>query len=381
MLFAPWDVDGPDEVVREYVRACMEPVWSGLIRSCVRTGVNEGCAPHELVWQRTETTITTVDTETGDETDNTVAGWTLSKVKDIDPASLRSIWVNGLEEFDGYALTYPNTDLPRDKCFHFATGVRFGNYWGEGRLVAAYDPWYQYRILTALYMRFMARRTTPAVHVEFPAGESSDGTSNAETARAIATGFQSDATSAWTQSQEGADAAKWAINLIESGTVSSVPSAFLAGRKDMERRMMIALLTPEKILNGDAGAFALAETHKDIWITGVEGTFAEIIEAVNKQIIPRIVRYTFGDVPIPRIVPAGMSDSSRQYLGGLFTELVKSGKVTVDADAIAERVGVPTIVGESAQTEGEELKDDLRAVAHRLAEDLQVARLSMAARL
>jgi hypothetical protein len=376
LRFSPWDVDGPDPLHVEFVRAALEPVWGPIVRSCGRTGVNEGCAMHETVWAHTDTHV--VADSDGVSIDQSVPGWTLAKVKDINPESAMSILVDGMENFQGYGLTYPNITLAADRCFHFATNMRFGNCWGEGRLGAAYDPWYQHRILTALFMRYMARRTTPAVHVQYPAGES-DGTANSDTAKAIAMGFQSDATSAWTQAPDSPDAPKWAIDLIESTQTGNVINGFLAGLKAIEMRMMLAMLTPEKVLNGDGGSNALSESHKDVWIMGVQGTLQEIIDAVNDQLVPRLIRYTFGDVAVPRVVSAGFSDESKAYLGSLFTELVKVGGVDVDGDSIAERLGVPTRSGESAQTKGDATLAEARVTAVRLADELQAARLSLTA--
>ena len=42
------------------------------------------------------------------------------------------------------------------------------------------------------------------------------------------------------------------------------------GRTLFDKRMMAALLTPEKVLNGDAGSYALSETHGLANIVGYE---------------------------------------------------------------------------------------------------------------
>jgi hypothetical protein len=377
ILSQRWDVDGPDPEVVEFVRAALEPVWVALVRSCSDTGVNEGCAAHELVWQRREITLMLHD-DAGNETEKVVTGWVTAKVKDIDPSSIQSILVDGLEEFAGYRLTYPNITLEAEKCFHYTEGMRFGNYWGEGRLVAAYDPWYAHAILQSLYLRFADRKSVPAVHVSYPAGEDSEGNKNSDTARLIAQGFQSDGTAFWTPVSDGIDAAKWAIELIGNGTQNvGTASIFTSGMAMLQTRMMLALLTPEKVLEGSGGSLALASAHKDVWMLGVSGTFEQIIEAVNDQIVPRIVRYTFGaDVPVPRVVPGGITDETESFLGGLFTEMVKVGGVNVDADSIAERLGVPTTQGESASSGVEAA---WRGESVRLADELHGARLTLAA--
>lgn len=372
-----WDIDGPDAEVNEFVRAALEPVWAQLMRSCADTGVNEGCAPHKVGYVRRDVTVKLKD-ETGVETEKVLTGWVIGVLRDIDPASLQAIIVDGNEDLAGLRLTYPNTTLPVEQCFLYSEAMRFGNYWGEGRLVSAYDPWYAHAILQSLYLRFADRKSVPAVHVSYPSGEDSEGKKNSDTARLIAQGFQSDGTAFWTPSPESVDAAKWAIELIGNGTQNAgTASIFTAGLELFQKRMMLAMLTPEKVLEGSGGSLALASAHKDVWMLGVSGTFEQIIEAVNDQLVPRIVRYTFGaDAPVPRIVAGGVSDENQAFLSGLFTELVKNGGVSVDADSIAERLGVPTTQGESAASG---VEASTRVEALRLSEDLHGARLALAA--
>lgn len=375
LRFAPTDVNGPDPLVNEFVRAALEPIWGSIIHSCVYTGVMEGCAPHERVWRRT-TARCVVKDDTGAEVEQDVDGWMLAKVKDIDPASLSSILVNGLEDFAGYKLTVPAITLPPERAWHFVSGGRFGNLWGESRLISAYDAWYAHRILQALWLRFMERRVVPPVHVEFPAGSDDDGNPNSDTAGAIARGFQSSDTAIWTPAGvEGQP--KWAVSLIEDAQRAQVASSFTDGLARLEKQMMLSLLTPEKILSGEAGAYALSKTHKDVWLLGLEGTLSDIIAAVNTGLVPDIVRYTFGaDAPVPKVEAAGLSDESKDFLGGLLVELVKTGQVSVDADAISERLNVPVLAGESATDSQMSMRREVAA----LASDLQRERLLSAVR-
>lgn len=351
----PWDVEGPDHDVTEFVRAVIDPMWGHIVSSCV-AGMAYGCAPHELVWQRGAVSVP--DEESGEPRD--VEGWSLSKVKDIKPTSLRSILVDGLENFAGYELTMPNgAVLEAEKSFHYAHDIQYGNFWGQSRLKPAYDAWYARSLLQALYLRFMERRVVPAVHVEFPPGFAADGvTPNATVARTIAEGFQSDSTAIWTESApQGMET--WTVQLIEDAARAQTAQAFLDGMKMLDLKMMTALLTPEKVLIGESGAYALSETHKDVWLLGVEGTAEDIVETVNDQLVPRIVRYTFGDAPAPRLVQAGLSEESRGLLGELLKAMIASAGSRLDLDGICERLDVPVLEGEAATEDQDETAGEM----------------------
>lgn len=388
-----WDVEGPDDDVTEFVRAVIAPMWGHIIDSCTY-GIAYGCAPNELVWQRG---IVTIPAEEGPRD---VDGWTLAKVKDIKPSSLRDILVDGLENFAGYTLSMPNgTVLEAEKCLHYAHDVAYGNVWGQARLRAAYDPWYARQILQALYLRFMERRVVPAVQVQYPPGLAADGvTPNAQIAQTIAQGFQSDATAIWTEAAvDGMES--WSVSLIEDAARAQTAQAFLDGMRMLDLKMMTAMLTPEKVLIGEQGAYALSETHKDVWLLGVEGTLVEIAEAVNDQLVPRIVRYTFGEAASPRLITAGLSDESRALLASMLEKLVTQAGTQVDVDGICERLGIPVLDGETAsedEDESDEMPDepeteevdedapemsDLRRAATLLREEVERARLKLASRV
>lgn len=382
-----WDCEGPDPMQAEYAKTALSGVWSSLVRSCAH-GVAEGCAPNEIVWERRDLTV-----EGEGEEVVGVTGWVPTKIKDIDPSSLLSVEVDGLGNFAGYKLTEPPSgELDAEKAFHFANDLRYGNFWGTPRLSAAYDPWYGRGILQALYLRYMEKRVVEAVHVSYPEGTSGDPPeANADIAGRLAKGFQSTDTAMWTPESANPEDPGWKISLIGDGTQrSAVAAAFLSGMAMFDRRMLYALLTPEKVLNGDAGAYALSETHKDIFFMCVEGSVADIAETVNDQLIPRIMRYTFGDVPVPRLTTAGLTAEAKTLLGEVFKIAVQSGAASVDYDSLAERLGIPVNTGESASSgeettnpesaDGSEALSELRRNAALLNEAVQASRVELAAR-
>jgi len=347
LLTARWTVDGPDPIVNEYVTSAIRPIWRALVRSAARTGVSRGCAPHEVVWERRDTQVTS---ELGGE--QTVSGWVPSMVKDIEPATLKSILLDGFENFAGYEVGQPaGVILEGAKCFHFANELEFGNYWGTSRLVGAYEPWYRQQLLWDFAMRYMERRGTPTTKVMFPPGSAGDGTPNDQIAQEIASGLTTDDAAVWLPSVPDGTPG-WDVSLLEDSQRSQ---GYLDILNAHNAWILRALMIPDKVFAQDdtVGSYSLAETHADMYLLGEDGLLLDIIDSLNDQIVSSMVRYTFGpEAAIPRIETPGLSDSTRAYMGDLFKLLVQGGQASLDADAMAEALGLP-VAEESAQPDEE----------------------------
>lgn len=342
LLTARWSVQGPDPVVNEYVTAAIRPLWRTIVRSAARTSCARGCAPHEVVWERRETTVEVPNQDTGELTEQVISGWVPAKVKDIDPASLKAILVDGVEDFAGYEVGQPSgATLEATQCFHFANELQFGNFWGTSRLVGAYEPWYRQQLLWDFAMRYMERRGTPTTKVMFPPGNAADGTANDKVAEAIATGLVTDDAAVWLPSAPP-NTPGWDVGLMEDSQRSQ---GFLDMLNAHNAFILRAMMIPDKVFSqdGTVGSYSLAETHADMYLLGEDGLLLDIVDALNDQTIAAIVRYTFGpDAPIPTLETPGLSDDTRAYMGDLFKLLVQGGKVELDVNAMADALGLPT---------------------------------------
>lgn len=366
---------GPDPVVNAFVKAVIDPVWGSLLKSCARTGVSRGCAPHELVFEH-EDRISIVDAE--NDLDTLMAGWTIAKVKDIDPASLQAITVDGLENFAGYKLGAPSgVELDAEKCFHFTNELAFGNWWGTSRLVGAYDPWYRHVLLWDQSMRYMERRGTPATHVSFPPGEDQDGRPNSQVAAAIAGGITTDDVAFWTPSVKQGDPG-WDISYVKDDQRAQ---GFLEMLNAHAAWMLRSLLVPDEIVaSNEVGSQAKATVHADMFTDGEEGLLADICDAVNDQIIPRIVRYNFppGTTP-PRIVPAAMGDAEKLFASEVFKLAVTGGQAPLAMGKLADMVGIP-VLDEAAPVDPASPEANLAELTADIRDIVQLGRLQLAAR-
>lgn len=347
---AGWSVEGPDDVVSAYVAAALEPHYSRIMRNCAWTGYGRGCAPHEVVWERRDTTV-----ELPDGGERVVSGWVPAKVKDLAPDGLTSILVDGYEEFAGYRVNTPSViDVPAAKCFHYAHNMRYGNYWGEGKLRRAYEPWYRFQMLWDQSVRYMERMATPPVLVRFAPG-TTDGTTHAATAAAIGAALTtSDMYATVPDAEQGMP--RWDVEFKTDDKRSDMFIQMLNAHNAWKLR---ALLVPDTMFTQQAntGSLALSQTHFDVFLMAIEGLVAEVFAAINDQLVPRITAYTFGaDVPAPHLVTPGLTDDTKAALYDLFAEAVRTSQASVDWDAIGDRLDIPTLAEDSA-TAPEELPE------------------------
>lgn len=380
LLNASFSVEG-DPLIAGYVYEVTKPVWVNFVRSCA-VGVLKGCAPHELVYQR-------ADTEVIDEANDiaqVVSGWRPAKIKDLDPKNLKSILVDGYENFAGYDYLYPaGTILEPERCVHFAYDRRYGNWWGRGRLARVYDPWYRFQVVWDQWIRYLDRFATPPTIVYFPPGETA-GTKHSDAAMSLGENFTGDETHfalPLSQKDDSGEYYKsWDIDLLRD---NGRAQQFMQALDFHGRAIFRAALIPDTVFTQQAqtGSLALSQTHESVYLDGEDAILKEIIRTYNAQVIPRIVRYTFGEgQPIPVLTSAGLTDTSKALFIELFKAATASGFAPVAWDRIAERLDVPLDEDEAGGTEeGDEEAGELSAVVRReiamLAEKARNVRLAL----
>lgn len=377
LMAAEFSLEG-DPRIAAYVHACTDRIWADILRGCAN-GVLTGCQPFEVVWERATTHIN----DDANSIDEDMDGWRIANVKDIDPENISAILVDGLSEFQGYKAIVPNVDVEAERTFHFAADVRYGNWWGQGRLTRAYNAWYRNEIIADQMLRYLDKLATPPAKVFFIPGKT-EGASHREAADAIGAGFTGDETHFSLPLHEitKPDGTKgyekaWDVELLVDDQRGAM---YLAALEHYNKAILRALLVPDTYFSqqGSSGARAMSETHFDVMMLGEEGILRNIIAAYNAQIVPRLVRYTFGpDAPIPTLVTIGLTDSTRDFFAELFKSAVTTGGVAIEWDKIADRLGVPT--GQAADAAPAAGAAAAMAEIARLAETARNVRLTLAA--
>ena len=382
---APRKCEGPSPRTAALVEAIMAPHWDALFDSCVRTGLFRGYAPHEDVWERGDIEITyTPDTEQvepgavdaqgmpiipdkAEPITETVNVWKIARLKPIQPANIISVEMDRVEHLAGFTPVSPGTPVRVEDAavFWFQHQGRWAGagYFGEPDGAAVYDPWYRKRILADALQTWAKRFGKPIPHIGFAPGEQPDsavgedgravpgsGTSNATIAgQMVKDLLEQDDPGIWyptgsTMDSEG-NAGEWKIDFLEMhGDGAKV---YMDAIHYYDVQISYAMLTPEKTYSGEGttGTYAMSQTHKDVADTITVGDLKEILAAVNKQLVPTIVKLNLGpDEPSPSYTTPGLDDARQlrlwQVLETVLGRAIATGAVEMDWDEIDD-LGLP----------------------------------------
>jgi hypothetical protein len=385
ILEAPRKCEGPDPRTEAIVEAVLAPHWDAIFDSCTRTGLFRGFAPHELVWERGDIEITyTPDTEQiqpgavdaqgmeivpdkAEPITETVNVWKIARLKPIQPANIISVQMDRVEHLAGFTPVSPGDPIRVEDAavFWFQHQGRWAGagYFGEPDGAAVYDPWYRKRILADAMQTWAKRFGKPIPHIGFAPGEQPDnrvdsngqpipgtGTSNATVAAEMVNDLlEMDDPGIYYPTGATVDAdgnaGEWKIDFLElHGDGAKV---YLDAIHYYDTQISYAMLTPEKTYSGEGttGTYAMSQTHKDVADTITVGDLKEILAAVNKQLVPTIVKLNLGpDEPSPQYTTPGLDDARQlrlwQVLQTVLGRAIATGAVEMDWDEIDD-LGLP----------------------------------------
>lgn len=383
-----WYIECEDPDIKAFTTQVIGSVWRGLVKSSL-LALERGYAPHEIVWQE----LSDYRVKDSDLDVDTVmpSAFTFDRIKGVDPEYVTLI-LDG-DRLAGFEQTGISTPIEADKCFWFVNDERYGNLYGRARLVHSYDPWYWQAIMVAFNNRYRERFGQPATVCKAPAGETQTGVDNSG---------QPVMQNNLDLMQEAGEA------LLEQSTVT-IPSAkngeaeysieYLSDDKrgaefesifnKYDAWMLRGLFIPERALTQDTevGSNSMASTHADMYLLGEESILGDILDAINHQLLPPLLRYNFGaNVPECSVASGGFSDDRRAMLKEFFTTMIQSGQAQPAAEELARELGVPMAEGAASEDvvddlpmgepedgnptgdDGEPDKEELRSAAQTLSE-------------
>jgi len=432
-----WSVNGPNPRVNKYIQAVLEPIMPTIIRNCAHRGAARGCAPVELVWESapsvisymptsgrpaTSTAPSPVTVNMADEipgsaedqpaTDRgpgtptikpseiteTVTGYRIAKFKPLSLTQVYEILMDGNENFAGFRCVTPNVDLRVEEgsCFLFTHNPwpSLSPFYGQGDFRRVYDAWYRKQFLDDCYLNYLQRFATPTTIVTYPEGATADGTNNKDVADSIALQLTKGGAATCTLPAALSDEPQWSVDFKEPQNARKLYDDAL---NFYNQQMLRGMLIGDKMVTsvGAVGSYALSQTHFDVFILAVQGLLAEILNSINKQLVPLIVRYTFGpDEPSPMVESPGVSDHNREVLEQLLVPALRSGSMHIDVSSVADRLGLPIVsaterpmrsnvvvnqpTNPSQGTQPMNAEEQARAALVQLAEAAQALRLTLA---
>jgi hypothetical protein len=320
----PWRAESAEPGLARFVEAALRPLWRSLVRSALNA-VDFGFQVHEKVWQVADLAVEGPRGAGGRSLRIYRDAVTYRKLKDLDPASV-VILTDETGDFAGFRQLATDVVVPAEKAFVVTCEREWGNLYGSGRLDAAYEPWYWCRVMYASCNRYFERKGDPPIKGHAPAEVRLDAEGNEvnslDEANAVIQSLRAGGTAVFPDERDEHGNPRWDFNFLLDDKRADM---FLAYIQHLEVLKLRALLVPERVLTheGAAGSYALAEEHTDTFLRSEELLIQELLDHVNRYLVPQLVFYNFGpDVPPVRITTPGLSRANQELMKELVLRLL-----------------------------------------------------------
>lgn len=337
LLAAQWWVECEDKAIEAFIGAQLKRLWYPALRGML-LALDFGFSALEKVWVldgRGEGSVS--PTNNGGE-----VKVSLKKLKDLDPRTLE-ILADERGDFAGLKQTYPKeVTLPPEKCLIFTHQKEFGNLYGTSRLRPAYEPWYWQSLMYQFCNRYFERRGAPPIKATAPPGKTLvAGTEkdNLDLIYQAAAGLKDNAVVAMPSLRDGQGNRLWDLEFLEDDKRGEM---FLAYIEHLDQKILRALLVPDRLITQqEAGSYALARVHADIFLMQEEALLADILDHLNSYLLPQMVIYNFGaGAPRAYVRSEGLSADTKPLLKEVFLEMVRQGRAYPAAEELAKALGI-----------------------------------------
>ena len=304
-----WGIECNNTDIREFVHEALQPIWRRLIKSML-TAIDFGFASHEKVWTVKDLDVYTQTATGRKKTHFKGKAEVYYKIKAHYPSTIKIRTERTTDEFLGIIQTAimggQEIKLDADKCFLFALGDEFGNFFGQSRLKPAYKSWYWKEVLNQFMLRYFERRGSPASVIQHPIGGGLDlaGNEYDNSQVALRIGQNLTENSVVTlpfEPDRSGTTNMWKIDYLQAERHGE---QFVSAINYLGAQILRGLLTPERVMTQDlsTGSFSMATSHAEIFLLSQEGLITELEDAVNRDIIPPLVEFNFpskkeGNVP------------------------------------------------------------------------------------
>ena len=318
-----WRAESADPAVARFVEAALRPIWRSLVRSALNA-VEFGFQAHEKVWQVADLVVEEPSPQ-GTIVRTYHHAVTYRKVKDLDPASV-VILADGRGNFAGFKQLTTEVVVPAEKAFVVTLGKEWGNLYGTARLDAAYEPWYWCRVTYASCNRYFERKGDPPIKGHAPAevrlDEDGNEVNSLDEANAVIHSLRAGGTAVFPDERDEHGNPRWDFEFMLDDKRADM---FLDYIQHLEVMKLRALLVPERVLTqeGAAGSYALAQEHTDTFLRSEELLIQELLDHINRYLIPQLIFYNFGpSAPPVHVTTTGLSRSNRELMKELVLRLL-----------------------------------------------------------
>lgn len=348
------DEDVPDEAV-ELISRDLMPIREPLVQAAMENGCDYGWSPWEKVYTERDGRIR------------------LRRLKSL-LVDKTTILIEETGAFAGFRQTDAlggDVDVPLENCLLVNFRVEGDYHYGEPLLENVrplYEQWCASNVGAARYDEKIAGSHWV---VYYPPGSSKYNgtvTDNAAVAKAILQSLESSGavtlptTIAAEISRLNAGASellRWRIELL--GDTTPRQPTFNERAAYLDKLLVRGLLVPERaILEGQFGTRADAGSHADLALTAMELAHRHVTRLVNWHLVDQLLALNFGESArgTVRLVEAPLADEALAFLRELYKSILAGAAgvdelVTLDTDALKDRLGVPKVATVAGMNDGE----------------------------
>lgn len=343
---AEWTVSSTDDASDEWVKLVqsnLEKLWRATIKNMLYA-LDYGWAPFEIIWK--------------------VNGG----VFEID--HLKHLLVDKtdieVDEFGEFAgLKQDKVRLGVDKSFVYTYDCESGNLYGRPRHENIRETcWKDWNGVAKRREQYMTKIAGTIPMVQYPEGRSLNArgceVDNFELAKrvlenlgkgngvAMPNTFGKFAEDLARSGIDPGSLKAWSIDFLEDkGTHGS---EFTENLRHNEQLMMRGWLVPERVATeGQYGTKAESESHTDTAMIVAEFTLEEMIDAVNQQLVNKVLIYNFGQEASGKVwvEQSGLSAADKKYfrqlISNLFSQQITPDFVVdmVELDSLLDYGGIP----------------------------------------
>jgi len=334
-------LEGGNPRVRAFVNKVLleTHLWNKLLWSLLNA-IDFGYQCHELVWEVEDVEIEYQDQQGEQQKIKTTLerAFALKIISDIDPERIYPL-VDLHGDMEGTSVDGLRF-VPWEKLLHVVNNLEWKNWWGTAEVDSAYIPWYHNNFYYLFLARYLESKGNPVLKGTAPwdsrftaaqtlAGQVEVRPTDYLAQQAMALQGGSNVIFPWEPDDKGNN--MWSLEELE---VSNRTEAFLPIIQHNETMKLRGVLVPERIATQDSsvGSYASSDIHLDVFY-GMLEVFKNrlILEPINEQLIPRLVRYNFGkSAPVPRVNASELNRDNKQLLGDLIKAAITAPRKTKD---------------------------------------------------
>lgn len=329
--------DGVDDKWGELVTEQMTALWQGLIKD-ILLALDYGWSPFEIVWAVKD------------------GKYVIERMKHL-LVDKTDIQIDEYGEFTG--LKQGDIELGLMKSFVFTNEGEAGNYYGRSRHENVRDTaWRDWKGVSKKCEQFFTKTAGTIPIINYPEGKSLDAAGNEQDNFDLAKlvlqnlGKGNGVAMPNVFAKYAEDLAKagvdpgalkaWEITFLEDS--GNHGSEFIEKLKHDEALMMRGWLVPERVaIEGQFGTKAESSQHTDTALFMAELTLEDILDAVNKGVVDKILELNFGQEAKGKVYlkQSGLSNTDKAYYRSLVDKLFMQ---SITPDFVVELVELDTLL-------------------------------------